>query len=181
LAKYDHGGGCPCGLQKVCDCKPSTEPGRKECLSCVNDGYEMREYFCTHGKHCEKDKNMGNHYDSCREAMREMAAKPRYRAVEMAAKEAHKQTALLRKVMKDMKEKQVQEKDFDFGFTTEESLTSVPDKVIVEKLEGLRDLMMPLLTNLLQNPEMDIIKWKGADRVKQINTFMEKMNNYIYG
>lgn len=21
MAKYDHGGGCPCGLQKECDCK----------------------------------------------------------------------------------------------------------------------------------------------------------------
>lgn len=26
MAKYDHGGGCACGLQKVCDCEHATVP-----------------------------------------------------------------------------------------------------------------------------------------------------------
>ncbi len=29
MAKYDHGGGCPCGLQKVCDCEVLQEPVKK--------------------------------------------------------------------------------------------------------------------------------------------------------
>lgn len=33
MAKYDHGGGCPCGLQKVCDCKPTPEELRDRVMS----------------------------------------------------------------------------------------------------------------------------------------------------
>lgn len=28
MAKYDHGGGCPCGLQKECDCEKTPEEER---------------------------------------------------------------------------------------------------------------------------------------------------------
>jgi ATPase subunit of ABC transporter with duplicated ATPase domains len=47
------------------------------------------------------------------------------------------------------------------------------------KLEGLRKMVMPLLLNLKKNPDKDIIKWAGADRVKQIDTFIKKMDAYI--
>ena len=38
---------------------------------------------------------------------------------------------------------------------------------------------MPLLNNLKKNPEKDIIKWKGSERVKNIDEFVIKMNKLI--
>ena len=75
--------------------------------------------------------------------------------------------------------------DFDFGFTTEEELKSgelelqgqLSDTQI--KLEGLRKMIMPLLLNLKKNPDKDIIRWSGPDRIKQIDAFIKKMDTYI--
>lgn len=75
--------------------------------------------------------------------------------------------------------------DFDFGFTTEEELKAgelelqgqLTDTQV--KLEGLRKMIMPLLLNLKKNPDKDIIKWSGVERVKQIDTFIKKMDAYI--
>jgi len=64
--------------------------------------------------------------------------------------------------------------DFDFGFTSEDEIKSTTDK-----LSGLRDLIMPLLNNLKQNPDKDIIKWDGRNRIKQIDAFIKKMDEYI--
>jgi len=64
--------------------------------------------------------------------------------------------------------------DFDFGFTTEDEIKNNENKV-----QGLRDMIMPLLINLKQNPDKDIIKWAGADRIKQIDGFIKKMDAYI--
>jgi hypothetical protein len=47
------------------------------------------------------------------------------------------------------------------------------------KLQGLRKMIMPLLLNLKKNPDKDIIKWSGTERVKQIDTFIKKMDAYI--
>ncbi len=72
--------------------------------------------------------------------------------------------------------------DFDFGFTTEEELKSTEIQELgttQEKLAGLRKMMMPLLLNLKKNPDKDIIKWAGTDRVKQIDAFIKKMDDYI--
>lgn len=74
---------------------------------------------------------------------------------------------------------------WDFGFTTEEELKSgelelqgqLTDTQV--KLEGLRKMIMPLLLNLKKNPDKDIIRWNGVDRVKQIDTFIKKMDTYI--
>jgi hypothetical protein len=65
--------------------------------------------------------------------------------------------------------------DFDFGFSTakEEDLI-VEDKT---KLYGLRDMVMPLLNNLMKNPENEIIKWPG--RKERIEAFIKQMNEYI--
>ena len=63
------------------------------------------------------------------------------------------------------------EEDDDFGFTFLDS-TEVDDKVI-----GLRKMIMPLLNNLLKNPEKDTILWPG--REKAINKFIKKMDDYI--
>jgi hypothetical protein len=40
-------------------------------------------------------------------------------------------------------------------------------------------MIMPLLLNLKKNPDKDIIKWAGADRVKNIDAFIKKMDAYI--
>lgn len=65
--------------------------------------------------------------------------------------------------------------DFDFGFSThtEQELT-VEDK---EKLLGLKAMIMPLLINLMKNPEQPIIKW--PDRKAKIEEFIKKMDEYI--
>lgn len=77
--------------------------------------------------------------------------------------------------------------DFDFGFTSEEELkagelelqSQLGDTQV--KLEGIRKMIMPLLLNLKKNPDKDIIKWAGSDRVKQIDAFIKKMDAYIKG
>jgi hypothetical protein len=63
----------------------------------------------------------------------------------------------------------------DFGFTfadTAEIQTQAQDKV-----HGLRDMIMPLLNNLMKNPEKDTIVWPG--REKKIKDFIKKMETYI--
>ena len=68
--------------------------------------------------------------------------------------------------------------DFDFGFTSEDEFKG-NEIQLEEKVKGLRDMIMPLLNNLKQNPDKDIIKWAGVDRIKQIDTFIKKMDDYI--
>jgi hypothetical protein len=69
------------------------------------------------------------------------------------------------------------EDEEDFGFTFadfEEIKLQVEDKV-----EGLRNMIMPLLNNLLKSPEKDTIVW--PNREKSIKTFIKKMDDYIKG
>lgn len=71
---------------------------------------------------------------------------------------------------------------FDFGFTTEEELKAEEvqkSNQSKQKLNGLRDMIMPLLNNLKKNPDMDIIKWEGKARISQIDSFVKKMDAYI--
>jgi hypothetical protein len=63
------------------------------------------------------------------------------------------------------------DEDNDFGFTFADT-SEVKDKV-----QGLRDMIMPLLNNLLKNPEKDTIVW--PDREKKIKAFIKKMDAYI--
>ena len=66
----------------------------------------------------------------------------------------------------------------DFGFTFADSneirqqVTSTEDK-----LAGLQAMIMPLLNNLMKNPEKDTILWPNRD--KKIKEFIKKMNDYI--
>jgi hypothetical protein len=67
------------------------------------------------------------------------------------------------------------DEDNDFGFSfvhTEEIKTQANDKV-----QGLKDMIMPLLNNLMKNPEKDTIVW--PDREKKIKAFIKKMDDYI--
>jgi len=70
--------------------------------------------------------------------------------------------------------KQIEEDD-DFGCScadTNEMQSQAKDKV-----QGLRDMIMPLLNNLMKNPEKDTIVW--PDREKKIKAFVKKMDAYI--
>jgi hypothetical protein len=66
----------------------------------------------------------------------------------------------------------------DFGFTFADS-NELQQKVSIteDKLSGLREMIMPLLNNLLKNPEKDTILW--PDREKKIKAFIKKMDDYI--
>ena len=75
---------------------------------------------------------------------------------------------------------------FDFGFTLvdeseldivqEASVTSTKSE---EKLQKLYDAIQPLLNNLKANPEKDIIKWAGKDRVAKIDAFRKHLDSII--
>lgn len=67
------------------------------------------------------------------------------------------------------------EHDFGFSFADSTELTAEIDTA-TEKLEKLRAMILPFLKNLKQNPEKDIIKWNGKDRIKKIDEFIGKIN-----
>lgn len=46
-----------------------------------------------------------------------------------------------------------------------------------DKLHGLRDMIMPLLSNLAKDPEKTYILW--PDRSTKIKAFIEKINKYV--
>lgn len=66
----------------------------------------------------------------------------------------------------------------DFGFTFSDS-SEIQAKVETteNKLEGLRNMIMPLLKNLMKNPEKDTIVW--PNRKQKIEEFIKKMDTYI--
>jgi hypothetical protein len=84
---------------------------------------------------------------------------------------------------------------FDFGFTAVDEEALDNSKNVIEDLsannenlvsevefykqnmEGLRNLIMPLLNNLMKNPEKDYIHW--PDREEKIKAFIEKLDNYF--
>lgn len=63
--------------------------------------------------------------------------------------------------------------DFGFSFADTEEIRATA----VDKVQGLRDMIMPLLNNLMKNPEKDTIVW--PDREKKIKAFIKKMDKYI--
>lgn len=68
---------------------------------------------------------------------------------------------------------------WDFGFTSEDEIKENKVKETSTKLLGMKNMIMPLLNNLKKNPDMDVIKWNGAERVKSIDAFIKKMDAYI--
>jgi hypothetical protein len=86
-------------------------------------------------------------------------------------------TPIKRTKEKERPVKMDEDYDFGFSFTTEEELTVVKENT--EKVQKLRDMIMPLLVNLKKNPEKDVIKWEGAARIKSIDAFIKKMNKLI--
>lgn len=128
MAKYDQGGGCPCGLYR--ECIP-------QCPHAPVFYIKEPKVICTCGP---------NGYCNCNTE----------------------------------KKKNKMDKDSDdFGFTMigDEDITkNIPKDT---RAEELRNMIMPLLMNLKLNPEKDYIQWKGNERIKQIDAFIEKMNKVI--
>ena len=114
MAKYDYGGGCPCGLYAECI------PG------CTNASITRL-----------------NSYDGFGVEKKKVTFVP---------------------------------DDFGFSIVDEKDLASTDAKA-----QQLRDMIMPLLLNLKANPDKDIIKWNGADRVKRIDDFIRKMDELLNG
>lgn len=68
------------------------------------------------------------------------------------------------------------EDDFGFSLVSEDEL-NVGVQNATDKLHGLRKMITPLLNNLMKNPDKEYIYW--PDRVKKIQTFIKKMDEYI--
>lgn len=69
-----------------------------------------------------------------------------------------------------------EEEDFDFGFTLEDE-ASLVEKIpadntdVKKKMQQLEKLILPLLNNLLKNPEKEYIHWPNRTDIikKQID------------
>ena len=77
-------------------------------------------------------------------------------------------------------------KDFDFGFTAvdEDQIDFVADKQRVaedtqQRLDALFNAIMPLLTNLQQNPEKEYILW--PDRYQKVEQFRDHITEIYEG
>ena len=66
-----------------------------------------------------------------------------------------------------------EEDDFGFTFADSEELKAQGE----DKVQGLRKMIMPLLNNLMKNPEKDTIVWPNRD--KTIKAFIKKLDDYI--
>ncbi len=98
-----------------------------------------------------------------------------------------------------MKELTELNENFDFGFSalseeelkeTEKQLqhaiktqtselkeASEQVKIIDKKLKGIKDMIMPLLNNLMANPEKEYIYW--PNRTEKIQQFIQRLDKYI--
>ena len=132
MAKYDYGGGCPCGLYK--ECEPNCEH-KKIKMSWDNVG----------PNHCNMDG-----------------------------------TPIVREKHVQKETKMKEEHDFGFSFADSTELSAEVDTAN-EKLEKLRAMILPFLNNLKKNPEKDMIKWNGKDRVQKIDDFIVKINKLVDG
>lgn len=96
--------------------------------------------------------------------------KIKYKAVEEVANLAHKQTNTLRNAVMSKRE----EYDFGFSAVSEEDFKPKEDKT---KLYGLRDMIMPLLNNLMKDSHKNTIVW--PNRKERIEEFIKKIDEYI--
>lgn len=85
--------------------------------------------------------------------------------------------------------------EWDFGFTavdeadlglTKQNAQDLEDEIDLlkselknskESMEAMRKLIMPLLNNLMKNPEKEMIHW--PDREQKIKQFIKKINEYF--
>lgn len=74
-----------------------------------------------------------------------------------------------------------EDNDFGFSVVTKDEIEEDNRRKIdytSDKLYGLRDMIMPLLKNLLKDPEKEYILW--PNRVEKIKDFIEKIDRYVY-
>ena len=136
MAKYDYGGGCPCGLYRECDPDCEHKEIKMSGYAAVNEAFQLVR------------KQNGT-----------PIVREKYVQKETKMKEEH-----------------------DFGFSFEDSTElSAEVTTAYEKLEKLRAMILPFLNNLKKNPEKDMIKWNGKDRVEKIDEFIVKINKLIDG
>ena len=77
-----------------------------------------------------------------------------------------------------MAKKPVVKPSTDFGFSLmSEADFKQQDQHTVDKVRGLRDMIMPFLNNLTKNPEKEYIMW--PDRAKKVEEFIKKINDYV--
>lgn len=75
------------------------------------------------------------------------------------------------------------EYDFGFSLVSEEELKEHEETLIKraatesEKLNNLRDMIMPLLKNLAKDPNKEYIYW--PNRKDKIEEFIKRMNNIV--
>jgi len=69
------------------------------------------------------------------------------------------------------------EDDFGFTFSDSNEMQNQIKSNVEDKAQGLRKMIMPLLNNLMKNPEKDTIVW--PNREKKIKDFIKKMDDYI--
>ena len=78
---------------------------------------------------------------------------------------------------KTMIENKEVEDDFGFTFSDSNEIQNQIKSNVEDKAQGLRKMIMPLLNNLMKNPEKDTIVW--PNREKKIKDFIKKMDDYI--
>ncbi len=64
--------------------------------------------------------------------------------------------------------------DNDFGFTIED-VTPVDDT----RAQQMYEAIVPLLNNLMKNPEIETIKW--PNRVEKLEEFKDKLRDILEG
>lgn len=70
-----------------------------------------------------------------------------------------------------------EENDFGFSFTSEEEhLMSLQTKSNIQAKQ-ISSLVMPLLKNLMLNPDKEMIRW--PDRAPKIQAIIDKINNIL--
>ena len=75
--------------------------------------------------------------------------------------------------------------EYDFGFSLmsedeiKENEKLLENAILSEsaKLKAMRDMVMPLLINLMKNPEKEYIYW--ADRKEKVEAFIKKLDSFL--
>jgi hypothetical protein len=69
------------------------------------------------------------------------------------------------------------ENDFGFSFTSEEEHKFLIQNDADQKARAIKALVMPLLVNLMKNPDKEMIKW--PDRAPKIQAIIDKINELV--
>lgn len=83
-----------------------------------------------------------------------------------------------------------EEDDFGFSLVSEDELKEYENKLLQQveqkdgqvqeyndKLQGVRNMIMPLLNNLMANPDKHYLYW--PNRTEKIQQFIKRLDSYI--